>query len=178
MGKDTKYDSVNSTLNAIGKAVFVNFYYDFKNPLMSEEKIAEKLFTENPNTTSHQQGFRVPRARHLFKEKKNLEALIIIAKSERVPQDSRDKAVSILVDEYKELCSKNEILVDSIYKHFKGNYYRIISIGLDSETLSPIVVYQDMNKKERTWVRPLMEWMSPVDNKEGNTARFAKVSFD
>ena len=38
--------------------------------------------------------------------------------------------------------------------------------------------YQDMNKKERTWVRPLMEWMSPVDNKEGNTARFAKVSFD
>ena len=70
MGKDTKYDSVNSTLNAIGKAVFVNFYYDFKNPLMSEEKIAEKLFTDNPNTTSHQQGFRVPRARHLFKEKK------------------------------------------------------------------------------------------------------------
>ena len=104
--------------------------------------------------------------------------MIIIAKSERVPQDIRDKAVSILVEEYKELCSKNEILVDSIYKHFKGNYYRIISIGLDSETLSPIVVYQDMNKKERTWVRPLMEWMSPVDNKEGNTARFAKVSFD
>ena len=55
------------------------------------------------------------------------------------------------------------------------------SISSGAKTIQlrfPIVVYQDMNKKERTWVRPLMEWMSPVDNKEGNTARFAKVSFD
>lgn len=176
MGNDTKYDSVNSTLNAIGKAVFVNFYYDFKNPLMSEEKIAEKLYSDNPKTKSHQQGFRVPRARHLFKEKKNLEALVIIAKSERVPQETRDKAIAILIEEYNEICEKNNVFIDSIYKHFKGNYYRIISIGLDSESLDPIIVYQDINKRERCWVRSLSNWISPADDQ--NTIRFTRIEFN
>ena len=176
MSKDTKYNSVNSTLNAIGKTVFVNFYYDFKNPLMSEEKIAEKLYTDNPKTKSHQQGFRVPRARHLFKEKKNLEALVIIAKSERVPQETREKAIAILIDEHNEFCKKNNIFVDSIYRHFKGNYYRIVSIGLDSESLEPIIVYQDINKTERYWIRSLKDWLNPIDDQ--NSTRFTRIEFN
>lgn len=176
MSHDTKYNSVDSTLNAIGKAVFVNFYYDFKNPLITEEKIAEKLFTDNPKTKSHQQRFRIPRARHLFKEKKNLEALVIIAKSKRVPQETRDKAIAILIDEYNEVCKKNEIFVDSIYRHFKGNHYRIVSVGLDSESLELMIVYQDINKTERYWIRSLKNWISPVDDQ--NTKRFTRIEFN
>ena len=31
MSNDTKYADVKSALEAVGKAVFVDFYYDFKN---------------------------------------------------------------------------------------------------------------------------------------------------
>ena len=45
--KDTKYIDLNTTLSAVGKAVFVNFYYDFKNASLSDHEIAEKLLREN-----------------------------------------------------------------------------------------------------------------------------------
>ena len=31
MGNDSKYIDLQSNLNAIGKKVFIDFYYDFKN---------------------------------------------------------------------------------------------------------------------------------------------------
>lgn len=40
---DTKYMDLNTTLSAVGKAVFVDFYYDFKNRALSDNEIAEKL---------------------------------------------------------------------------------------------------------------------------------------
>ena len=37
--RDTKYTDLNTTLSAVGKAVFVNFYYDFKNASLSDHEI-------------------------------------------------------------------------------------------------------------------------------------------
>ena len=61
VSNDTKYTSINETLRAAGKSVFVRFYYDFKDTSISQEDLAEKLFLENPTTTSKRQGFRIPR---------------------------------------------------------------------------------------------------------------------
>lgn len=163
MSKDTKYESINSTLSAIGKAVFVNYYYDFKNPMISEEKIAEKLLSSNPGTKSHKQGFRVPRARHLFKEKQNLDALRIIYRSERLSEDVRKKALTILREEYKLLCDNNSVEADSLYRGNDGCIYRIISIGLDKKDLQPVVVYQDVTDKSKIWIGPLAEWIDELD---------------
>ena len=40
--KDTKYEDLNKTLAAVGKAVFVNFYYDFKDFSISKDELAKK----------------------------------------------------------------------------------------------------------------------------------------
>lgn len=97
--RDTKYTDLNTTLSAVGKAVFVNFYYDFKNASLSDHEIADKLLRENPNTKSDNQNFRIPRARHIFAEGNQLDALKIIIASTRVAPEAREKAKVILTEE-------------------------------------------------------------------------------
>ena len=47
-----------------------------------------------------------------------------------------------------------EVKVDQIYKHFKGNTYRVIAIAKSCEDLSLQVVYQDTEDEHKIWVRP------------------------
>ncbi len=56
-----------------------------------------------------------------------------------------------------------------IYKHFKGNLYRLLYIAKHSETLEPMVVYQALYGEWGIWVRPLPMWSEPVrrDGYEG-----------
>lgn len=68
--KDTKYEDLNKTLAAVGKAVFVNSYYDFKDFSISKNELAPKILLENPESKSESQNFRIPRARHIFSRKK------------------------------------------------------------------------------------------------------------
>lgn len=53
-----------------------------------------------------------------------------------------------------------------IYKHFKGNMYEVIAIGLDSETLKEVVVYREIGKLDKIWVRPMIEFTSRVDKEK------------
>ena len=57
-----------------------------------------------------------------------------------------------------------------IYKHYKGNFYTVISIARHSETLEEMVVYK--NNKDECWVRPrkMFEENVLVEGKE--VARF------
>ena len=41
---DTKYESLEKTLKAVGKATFVRFFYDFKDTRISEKEVAEKIY--------------------------------------------------------------------------------------------------------------------------------------
>ena len=62
-----------------------------------------------------------------------------------------------------------------IYRHFKGNYYRLLQIAKHSETLEPMVVYQALYGERAYWVRPLAMWAETV-TREGVTAtRFTYV---
>lgn len=99
MSNDTKYADVKSALEAVGKAVFVDFYYDFKNTSMPFEVLRDKLYTENPNSRSKQQRFRIPRARHIFQIGQEIEALNIIIKSKKLPDNVIEKAKHILAKE-------------------------------------------------------------------------------
>lgn len=96
---DTKYGSLEETLNAIGKAAFVRFYYDFKDATIPTDILAEKILRESPRARSARQGFRIPRARHIFALGQELEALEIIIASERVDLESRQRAKEILEQE-------------------------------------------------------------------------------
>ena len=62
-----------------------------------------------------------------------------------------------------------KIKVGKIYKHYKGNLYKIIALAKCSETLEDLIVYKSI-KDDKTWVRPKKMWNEIVDNK--STLRF------
>jgi len=53
-----------------------------------------------------------------------------------------------------------------IYRHFKGNTYRVICIARDSETLEEMVVYENKEDSSKKFVRPLKMFMSEVDREK------------
>ena len=57
-------------------------------------------------------------------------------------------------------------LKPGVYRHFKGNLYRLIGIASHSETLEPMVVYQALYGEKGLWVRPAAMWSETV-NKDG-----------
>ena len=63
--------------------------------------------------------------------------------------------------------------IGQIYKHFKGNIYKILHFAKDSETTEDLVVYQNV-KKGDIWVRPLKMWDEIIDNK--GTKRFTEIN--
>lgn len=113
--RDNKYIDLNTTLSAVGKAVFANFYYDFKNASLSDNEIAEKLLKENPNTKSDNQNFRIPRARHIFAEGNQLDALKIIIDSKRVDPEAREKARLILDEELERTHAFQEAVDEKVF---------------------------------------------------------------
>ncbi len=64
------------------------------------------------------------------------------------------------------------IIIGRVYKHFKGNLYKVIGFAKHSETLEDMVVYQPL-KTGDNWVRPVSMWNETVDEK--GTHRFTLV---
>ena len=61
------------------------------------------------------------------------------------------------------------IEIGKIYRHYKGNRYKVLGIGKHSENLEEMVVYQSVKTGE-IWVRPAKMWNEVVNNEE--TLRF------
>lgn len=64
-----------------------------------------------------------------------------------------------------------EVKVGKVYRHFKGNEYKVIAIGYDSESnndeeLKRLVIYEDTHKEHKVWVRPYDMFISKVDKEK------------
>lgn len=50
-------------------------------------------------------------------------------------------------------------------QHFKGGFYKIVTIGTNTETEEKMVVYQSL-KDKRVWIRPYEMFVSKVDREK------------
>lgn len=66
-------------------------------------------------------------------------------------------------------------LKPGIYRHFKGNRYRLLYVAKHSETLEPMVVYQALYGEQGIWVRPAGMWKEWVERDGYAGPRFAFV---
>ncbi len=59
-----------------------------------------------------------------------------------------------------------EVLLNRVYKNYKGDYYIVVDIALDSETLEKMVCYRGLYGDGPLWVRPYREFIEEVDHKK------------
>lgn len=59
-----------------------------------------------------------------------------------------------------------EKYIGKVYKHFKGNIYKIRNIVLDADTTKPRVIYQSISDPTMIWDRPFDDFFSDVDKRK------------
>ena len=73
----------------------------------------------------------------------------------------------------------NQVKIGKVYRHFKGNYYFIENVGLDSETMERVVIYKALYDREDSQIFVRREEMfleeidvTRKDNTTGQKHRF------
>ena len=73
----------------------------------------------------------------------------------------------------------NQVKIGKVYRHFKGNYYYVENIGLDSETMERVVIYKAIYDREdsQIFVRREVMFLEEIeqtrkDNITGQKHRF------
>ena len=74
-----------------------------------------------------------------------------------------------------------EVQIGKVYRHFKGNYYFVENVALDSETKERMVVYKPLydRKDSKIWVRREKMFLEEIperpDNITGQKVRFELI---
>jgi len=61
-----------------------------------------------------------------------------------------------------------------IYRHYKGNKYRVLGVALQSETLEKLVIYEALyeNKLGKLWARPIQMFEETIEINGKKIPRF------
>ncbi len=68
-----------------------------------------------------------------------------------------------------------ETVKPGVYRHFKGNLYRVLFTAQHSETGEEMVVYQALYGERGYWVRPAAMWPETVKREDYTGPRFTWV---
>lgn len=71
-----------------------------------------------------------------------------------------------------EIAMTPETLKPGVYRHFKGNIYKLLFVARHSETQEPMVVYQALYGEGGHWVRPASMWCEQVIHQGQQVPRF------
>jgi hypothetical protein len=67
-------------------------------------------------------------------------------------------------------------MVLGIYKHYKGNLYKVIGVAQHSETKEELVVYHKVDDEKNLWVRPKEMFLENVTVNDEMRPRFKLIS--
>ena len=68
-----------------------------------------------------------------------------------------------------------ELVIGGIYKHYKGNEYKVVGVAKHSETLQELVVYQALYGEMGLWVRPKTMFLERIQKDGKEIERFAFI---
>ena len=73
-----------------------------------------------------------------------------------------------------------EVKVGKVYRHFKGNYYFIEDIALDSETQERVVIYKPIYDRNdsKIWVRRESMFLEKIDETRKDNITGQKYRFE
>ena len=71
------------------------------------------------------------------------------------------------------------IVIDGIYRHYKGNLYKVLGVVKHSETLEDMVLYECLYENEESmhWVRPLRMFTEEVHLGTKTVPRFEYIGY-
>jgi hypothetical protein len=69
-------------------------------------------------------------------------------------------------------------VVAGVYRHYKGQSYRVLGTARHSETMEPLVVYQALYGERGLWVRPAAMFSEIIEVNGAPVARFALEQAD
>ena len=121
-------ESVESLLNKIGKKIFIDYYYDFKEELNLNEKLS--MFTLASRRS------RASAARRIFSRNLEIEALENIINSYRLDEDTLAKAKEILESESNLLKKRGIENLDDIEE--------VVRIGKKARNLIKFLIHEGM----------------------------------
>ena len=72
-----------------------------------------------------------------------------------------------------------QVKIGKIYRHFKGNYYFIENVGLDSETMERVVIYKAIYNREdsQIFVRKETMFLEEIDQTRKDNVTGQKYRF-
>lgn len=56
-------------------------------------------------------------------------------------------------------------IIGGIYRHFKGNFYKLLLVATDTETGKETAIYESL-KDKKLWCKPMEMFLSPVDREK------------
>lgn len=72
---------------------------------------------------------------------------------------------------------RSELVIGGIYKHYKGNRYKVHGVVKHSETLEDLVLYETLyeNQLGKMWVRPKEMFLECIEINGQQVPRFELV---
>lgn len=73
-----------------------------------------------------------------------------------------------------------KVKIGKIYRHFKGNYYFVENVGLDSETMERVVIYKAVydRKDSQIFVRKEAMFLEEIDQERKDNITGQKYRFE
>ncbi len=74
----------------------------------------------------------------------------------------------------------NKVKIGKIYRHFKGNYYYVEDVALDSETKERMVIYKPIYDRNdsKNWVRREAMFLEEIDASRKDNITGQKYRFE
>ncbi len=69
----------------------------------------------------------------------------------------------------------NEEIVKGKYRHYKGNEYEVLEMGIHTEIEEVMVVYNALYDKGQVWIRPLEMFKETVEVDGKIKPRFERI---